>query len=198
MSSFSNFSRYRNVGEHANVNNVNSYGLPCYSLFTSTGVLSLHQHTEITDEMENVVYISNSKVLSLHDKTEITDRYSAPVSYIERKVFSLHARHFITMANGIQFELSRELFHLYNDIINIDGLGWQLRGNIWGLNFELWDGCGNLMATISQKMFSIHDKYCIDIYCPDAEPIVVTILITLQHMIRDRSNSGSGSSGSSN
>ena len=35
-------------------------------------------------------------------------------------------------------------------------------------------------------MFSLHDKYCIDIYRPECEHIVVAILITLQHMIADR------------
>ncbi len=52
-------------------------------------------------------------------------------------------------------------------------------------------------------MFSIHDKYCIDIYRPDLEETVVAILVTLQHMMRDRqaisassSSSSSSSSGS--
>ena len=40
----------------------------------------------------------------------------------------------ITMADGKKFELSNELFHLIKDIINIQGLGWQIRGNILGLN----------------------------------------------------------------
>ena len=50
---------------------------------------------------------------------------------------------------------------------------------------------------ISQKMLSIHDKYCIDIYQPEHEEVVVAILVALQHMIRDRENSSSASSSSS-
>jgi hypothetical protein len=46
-------------------------------------------------------------------------------------------------------------------------------------------------------MFSLHDKYCIDIYRPEAEEIVVAILVTLQHMIKDRASSASFSSSSS-
>ena len=83
---------------------------------------------------------------------------------------------------------------------NIEGLGWQLRGNIYGLNFEIYDKADNVIAVIGQKMFSMHDKYCIDIYQPEHEEILVTVLVTLQHMIRDRqaSSSISFSSGSSN
>ena len=83
------------------------------------------------------------------------------------------------------------------DVINIEGLGWQLRGNIFGLNFELYDAAGGIIAVIAQKMFSIHDKYCIDVYRPEYERIVVAILITLQHMIRDREAASSSSSSSS-
>ena len=105
------------------------------------------------------------------------------------------------MADGTSFQLSNELWHLIKDISNIEELGWQLRGNIAALNFQLWDADENIIAVISQKLISLHDKYCVDIYQPDKEPIIVAILITLQHMIRDRearsSSYGSSSSSSS-
>ena len=101
------------------------------------------------------------------------------------------------MADGTYFELSTELFHLIKNITNIEGLDWQLRGNVLGLNFELYDEEENVIAVISQKIFSIHDKYSIDIYQTNKEKIVVAILITLQHMIKDREAAASSSSSSS-
>ena len=143
------------------------------------------------------MYRANTKFPSIHDKTDVTDALGRQVAHIERKFFSIHQRHFITMADGTKFELSNELLHLIKDIINIEGLGWQIRGNILGLNFELYDGDGSVIAVIGQKMFSLHDKYCVDIYRPELEPIVVAILITLQHMIKDREAAASASSSSS-
>lgn len=99
------------------------------------------------------------------------------------------------MSDGLTFMLSTELLHLIKDIINIPELGWQIRGNITALNFEIYDGNGAIIANIGQKMISMHDKYCIDIYKLEYEQIVVAILITIQHMIRDRERS-SQSSGS--
>ena len=197
MGVFSKHHRFREAGEEANVNNVARFGQPHHSLFTSSKVFTLHHHIDITDENENVVYHASTKFPSLHDKTDIVDALGRPVAHIERKFFSLHERHYVTMADGLSFELSNELFHLIKDITNIEGLGWQLQGNILGLNFELYDGAGNIIAVIGQKMFSIHDKYCVDIYMPEHEKIVVAILITLQHMIRDRESSSSASSSSS-
>ena len=199
MGVFSKYHRYREAGEQANVNNVDRFGEPVRSLFTSTKVFNLHHKIDITDDREQVVYQASSKFFSLRDKTDITDAAGNQVAHIERKIFTIHQRHFVTMADGLQFELSTELLHLIKDVTNIVGLGWQLRGNIIGLNFELYDRDGSVIAVIGQKLFSIHDKYCVDIYQPEQEAVVVAILVTLQHMIRDReaasSSSGSASSG---
>ena len=196
MGVFSKHHRFREAGEQANVNNVARYGEPARSLFTSTKVFTLHHDIQIVDENENVVYAARTKFPSLHDKTDVTDAAGRPVAHIERKIFTLHERHFVTMADGLHFELSNELFHLIRDITNIEGLGWQLRGNILGLNFELCDAMGQIIAVIGQKMFSIHDKYCVDIYQPAQEKVVVAILVALQHKIRSREASASSGGGS--
>ena len=197
MGVFSKYNRYREAGEQANVNNVARFGEPHHSLFTTSKVFTLHRHIDITDAQERVVYEANTKFLSLHDKTDITDAQGNQVAHIERKLFTLHERHFVEMANGTRFEMSNEFFHLVKDITNIEGLGWQLRGNVVGLNFELYDGDENIIAVIGQKMISLHDKYCIDIYRPELEPEVIAILVTLQHMIKDRENASAASSSSS-
>ena len=186
MGVFSKYHRYREAGEDANVNNVSRFGEPKRSLFTSAKFFSIHHHIDITDANENVVYRAKSKAISIHDKTDIVDAAGKPVSHIEKKVFTIHEKHMVTMADGTSFELSTELLHLVKDVINIEGLGWQIHGNIAELNFELYDTDGSIIALISQKMFSLHDKYCIDIYKTEDEAIVITILVTLQHIIRDR------------
>ena len=197
MGVFSKIHRYRSVGEQANVNNVNRFGEPARSLFTTTKVMTLHRRITITDEAENTVYRAQTKFPSIRDKTDLFDASDRHVAHMERKIFSLHQRHFITMADGLKFELSNELFHIIKDITNIVGLGWQLRGNILGLNFELYDERGEVIAVIAQKMISLHDKYCIDLYQTEYEQIVIAILVTLQHMIKDREALSSVSSSSS-
>ena len=194
MGVFSRFHRYHEVGEQANVNNVSRFGDPEYSLFASVKVFTLHHHIDITDEQGSIVYQADTKFPSLHDKTDIRDAEGRHVAHIERKLMTLHERHYVTMADGKRFEMSNELFHLVKDITNIEGLDWQLRGNIAGLNFELYDGQDRVIAVIGQKMFSLHDKYCIDLYQPEFRDITIAILVTLQHMIKDRAASAAASS----
>ena len=200
MGKFSRYHRFHNASEGINIINQKRFGTPLYSLYSSSKVFTLHHSMQITDASDNVVYTARTKFFTIHDKTDIYNAQGEHVSHVSKKFFTLHERHFVKMDSGTEFELSNELFHIVKDITNIEGLGWQLRGNIWGLNFELYDIDGSVIAVIGQKMISIHDKYCIDIYKREYEEVVITILITLQHMIKDREEtaSGSSSSGSSN
>lgn len=166
---------------------------PVRSLYVSTKVFSFHRTTTITDGNENVVYTAKTKAWTMHDRTSIYDANNGFVCEITKKMFSFHERHFVRMADGFCFELSNELWHFIKDITNINGLGWVLKGNLWNINFTLFDKDGSPIAKIHQKVFSIHDKYSIDIYKTEFEKYVIAILITLQHMIRDRENASSNS-----
>lgn len=194
MGVFSKYHRYREAGEDVNINNAAKFGQPVKSLFTSAKIFSLKQQIDVTDEREVPVYQAKSKFFSIKNKTDVTTASGEHVSHIEKKIFTLHERHYVTMADGLKFEISNEIFHLIKDITNIEGLGWQLRGNIAALNFELYDGNNEIIATISQKMLSLHDKYCIDLYKAEYEKIVVTILIALEHMMKDREASQASAS----
>ena len=177
--------------------NTETFGAPQKSLYTARELFTLNQHIEVTDDDGNTLYMAGTKFPSILDKTDIFDAQDRHVAHIERKLISIHQRHFVSMEDGPDLELSNELFHLIKDITNIEGLGWRLTGNIIGLNFELYDTDGSIIAVIGQKFFSIHDKYCVDIYKPQYEKHVVAILVTLQHMMRDRSASAGAGAGSS-
>ncbi len=197
MGFLSKIQRFHEAGERPNEESLGQFGEPARSLYTTSKLMSLKRHIDITDDQERIVYQAESKVFSLRDKTDVTTADGQPVAHIEKKPISLHERHYISMADGLQFTLSNELFHFIKDITNIEGLGWQLQGNILGLNFTLFDAQGAPVAMIGQKMLSIHDKYCMDIYQTEHEKIIVAIVIALQHMIHDREARNSASSSSS-
>ena len=112
MGVFSKVHRYREAGQEANVNNVEKFGQPCLSLFSTSKVFRLHHHIDITDENEQIIYQSETKFPSLHDTTDIKTTSGEQIAHIERKLFTFHERHFITMADGKYFELSNEIFHI--------------------------------------------------------------------------------------
>lgn len=181
--------RYRNAGEEMNQTNLEKYGQPDHSLFMASKFFSLHQRNDICNDKEEVVYKNLTKFISLHDTTTLLRANDEKIAVIRRKIFTIHSTHKIKLADGFEFKLKKELFHIYKKVIRIVGLDWKLKGNMFRLNFELLDADGSVIATVSQKFISLHDKYSIDIYKPEYEDKVVAIVVCLQHMIRDKERS---------
>lgn len=175
---------------------IEDYGDPAYYLFTALDIRDMHQKINITDEQDNVKYYTKSSIIQIKGKTEIMDPQGNIIAFLEKKPISLHEIHYITMADGRKFTLSNELFHIVEDITNIEGLGWQIRGNVLGLNFNLVDEFEHPVASIGKKMISIHDRYSIGIYQPEYEDVVVAIVIQLEKMIKAREENKSSSFGS--
>lgn len=182
----SDIQKYHEAGEKPGNSNVTDYGEPEYSLYTALKLGDLHQRINITDEDGNIKYYTKSSIIRIKGKTDIMDASGNVIAHLEKKPISLHEKHYVTMADGTNFTLSNEIFHIVKDITNIEGLGWQLRGNFIGLNFNLLDQNEQPVATIGKKIISIHDKYSIDLYQPQHEQVVVAILIQLEKMLEDR------------
>ena len=197
MGTFSKIHRFHEAGQKPNVINTETFGEPAKSLYTKRELFTVHKHIDVFDDDGNILYRAGSKFPSILDKTDIWDAQERHVAHMERKLFSFHQRHFVNMEDGSCFELSNELFHLIEDVIDIDGPGWRIMGNILALNFVIYDRSEKIVALVGQKMVSIHDKYCIDIYQPEHEKTIVAIVITLQHMIWDRQSASFSSSSSS-
>ena len=186
MGILSRLNGFHAAGEGPNENNTGKYGVPACSLYTELNPGDLHQKIEVKNEQGQTLYWTKSSVIAIKGKTDIFDASGAQVAHLEKEPISLHEKHFITMADGQKFTLSNELFHVVRDITNIEGLGWQLQGNVIGLNFTLFDQNSDPIASIGQKMISMHDRYSIDLYQPQHEKTVVAIVIQLQKMLTAR------------
>lgn len=187
-------SRYHGSGNDSDVRNLMDFGTPAKSLYTSSKIFTLHNQIDITDESEAPVYQARSKVFSLHDRTQITTADGRLVAKMHSKLLSLHERHYIEMADGKNFTIATELWHIAKDIIHIEELGWTINGHVLQMNYYISDEKGDVIGVVGEKVVSLHDKFCIDIYQPEYEEEIVAILITLIHMLQDRRRSSSAGS----
>lgn len=186
MGVLSSIQSFHSAGEDPNENIVGQYGVPVRSLYTELDPGDLHQKIEIKDEQGQLLYYTKSSVIAIKGKTELYDASGALVAQLSKKPISFHEEHYITMEDGQKFTLSNELFHVFKDITNIKGLDWKLKGNVIGLNFTLFDQNSEPVASIGQKMISLHNRYSIDLYQPQHEKMVVAIVIQLQKMLTAR------------
>ena len=193
MGIFSDIQKFHGAGERPNESILERFGAPARSLYTELDPGDLHQKISVRDEQGQLLYWTKSSVFALRGKTDLFDAGGAQVAHLEKKPISLHEEHYITLDDGRQITLSNELFHIFRDVTNIKGLDWQLRGNVIGLNFTLYDQNGEPIAAIGQKMLSIHDRYSIDLYQPQYEKTVAAIVISLQRMLIARRSRDNGS-----
>ena len=192
------FQRYHSAGEGTDIRNYKEYGEPAKSLYTSRYLFSFHKDIDVTDENDNVVYHSSSKLLSFTNETTITDWQDRVVATIEKKLFSLHSTHYIDVVGGKSFELSKELFRIFDMKFTIDELGWTLQGDISNLNFVLYNNQERVIAVVGQKLISMRDKYSIDLYDVNEEATIVAIVITLENMLMAIRSANDSTSHSSN
>ena len=190
--------RYHSAGEKTDIRNYNDYGEPAKSLYTSRYLFSFHKDIDVTDDNDNLVYHSSSKLFSFTNETTITDAQDRVVASIEKKLFSLHSIHYIDVVGGKSFELSKDLFRLLDMKFTIDELGWTLQGDFSNLNFVLYNNQERVIAVVGQKLFSMRDKYCIDLYDVNEEATVVAIVITLENMLMAIRSANDSTSHSSN
>ena len=190
-------SRYHEAYGDVDELNLEEFGTPAKSLYTSSKILTLHNEINITDDNEYQVYQAKSKIISFRDYTEVKTFDGRLVAKITRKILSFHAVHYIEMTDGRHFTISRELWHIAKQIINLEELGWTINGHILHMNYYIKDQDENLVAVVGEKAISLHDKFSIDIYQPEYEEEVVAIFVTLLHMIQDTKNSSSSTSSAS-
>ena len=146
------------VAEDVSKGTVEDYGEPVYSLYTALQLGELHRRIDVTDDQGNLKYYTKSSIIAIKGKTEIMDADGNIIANLEKRPISLHEKHFVTMADGRNFTLSNEILHVIRDVTNIEGLGWQLRGNIIGLTFNLVDENNQPVATVGKRMVSIHES----------------------------------------
>lgn len=155
-------------------------------LHMKSKVFSLHSKMEILNEEEQPVYHVSSKVISIHNMTYVKNAKDEEVATITRKPISLHETHFVEMANGFKFEMRTEWFHIMQDIINIEELGWRLHGDFMQHNYEILDSTDRVLAKTHMKWFSIHKIFYIDIEDESHIDQIIALYVALERIIQDR------------
>ncbi len=155
-------------------------------LHAKSKMLSIHKKMEIMDESDQVMYTVESKAISIHDTTYVRGADGREVATITHKPISLHETHDVTFADGSVVEVRTEWFHVMRDVIDLEGLGWQLRGDVLQHNYEFVNQLGAVIARTHQKWVSLHDVYYIDVIDESQLDRIVAIYVALERIIRER------------
>ena len=167
-------------------------------LYLKQDFFTLHRHMELVNEQDEVIYTAKTKMISLHDSTEVFNKEGTQISSISRKLITLHEVHDVQMADGRSFSMSTKLFSIDHERIHLDETNMNIVGNFIRHDFQIVDDQGNVLADIVRKFITMHNAFLIDIHDDSQADLIVTILITLQHIMVDRQAARSGAGSSSN
>ncbi len=159
-------------------------------LYVSEKLFSIHNRFYVKDESDHDVYEISSKAISIGDKTTINDMNGNKVAYIEQEIFHLMPNYNVYINDQLAFKISKKLKLFKNDYDLSNG--YRVEGKVLMFDFSIFDEQNNQVGSIKRKVFSIGDKYEIDIADESKKEIILAIIVAITNDI-NRSQAASSS-----
>ena len=126
-------------------------------LYIEQRAFSFTEQFSVYNEQGAVVYTVKGEVFSLGKRLHLYDLHGNELARVEQKVFSLFPKFFL-FVGGRQIGEMVQVFHLFKPKYAVNGLGWEIRGNLFEHEYEITNGILPI-ASVSRKWFSFTDAY---------------------------------------
>ncbi len=130
-------------------------------LFIKQKVFSWKDKFYVKDKDGNDKYYIEGEFFSIGKKLHIYDMNGGEVAYVHQKVLSFLPRFYVFVGDTQVAEIVKE-FTLFRNKYRIDGLNWEVNGNLWDHDYEITSN-GRPIVTIAKSWFSWGDSYMLDI-----------------------------------
>lgn len=116
---------------------------------------------DIYDASGRVVYTVCGKLAWGH-KLVISDALDREVGMVREEVLTLMPR-FAIFLDGREIGEIRKEFTLFKPSFRLDCMGWQVQGDWLEWDYQIVDGMGATIATITKELLHWTDTYVLDI-----------------------------------
>ncbi len=124
-------------------------------------LFALFDSYDIYDENNNVVFVVKGKLAFGH-KFVIYDAHGNELAMVNEKILTLLKKFDFYKNGSLVGTFSREL-SLLRPKYHIDYNGWKIEGNLFGLDYEITDGTGQLVGLAAKELFRLRDTYYLEI-----------------------------------
>jgi uncharacterized protein YxjI len=152
-------------------------------------IFSLRDRFDIRDSNGNPVYTVEGKMLSLSDRFSFCDISGNEIYNCRKKVLAFLPEYYI-FEGDIQIATLKKEFTFFRPKFHLESKfgKYYMEGDFFSYNFEIRKGGLNI-ASISKQFFSISDTYGIDISDSENQAFILTIVIILDFIFHNSSNS---------
>jgi len=119
---------------------------------------------DVYDEAGNVVFVVKGELAWGH-LLRIYDANGAEVGYIQEKVLTWLPKFEVYMGGHYLGSICKE-FTFFQPKFDIDYNGWHVEGDWLEWDYQILDGAGRGVATVSKEIWNWTDTYMIDVYDP--------------------------------
>ena len=126
-------------------------------LYVEQRAFSFTDRFSVYNEQGDVVFTVKGEAFSLGKRLHLYDLNGNELARVEQKVFSFFPKYLLFLG-GRQIGEVVQVFHLFKPKYAVNGLGWEIRGNLFAHEYEITNGITPI-ASVSKEWFSFTDAY---------------------------------------
>jgi uncharacterized protein YxjI len=158
--------------------------------FIKQAVFSWADRFSIKNEAGEDCFIVQGKVWSWGHDLTMTDESGNEVAQIKQKMWSFMPTYEIFSDGRLEAKLTQKL-SLVRQKFTVDGLGWQIVGNLLDHEFSVLGMDGETIATISKEWFTWGDSYRVEVNPEARHSLVLALVIAVDAVAADNDSASS-------
>ena len=157
-------------------------------LYMKEKVFSWNERFTVKDENGWDKYFVEGEFFSLGKKLHLLNVHGEEVAFIQQRLFTLMPRFSVTVAGRELAEIRKE-FTLFFQRYVIDGLGWEIDGDVWAHDYVIRKN-GRTIVRITKEWLTWGDSYVLDILDPADELVALAVVLTVDCVAEASQNNG--------
>lgn len=146
---------------------------------------SFHRKLYVKDENNRNIYEISNRFFTMGHKTTICTPSGKEVAYIRQKLLRIMPTYDVFVCGKFMCRIKRKLNFMKRNY-SIDN-GYELRGSLMDLNFDLYDASNKKVASIRKKFLSFTEKYELEIENEKDALLALSIIATISNDSFDES-----------
>ncbi|MDO5062064.1 MAG: LURP-one-related family protein [Peptostreptococcaceae bacterium] len=152
-------------------------------LYIQQKVFKITDHYPITDEAGNAVYQVDQDFQLIGKTVHVTDPSGRHLFTVKRELLTFLPRFVVEFADGNVLKLQSKLA-FFRQVIEVQptSVGITIEGDFFSKNFDVLRN-GQLIGRINRKLFSIGDKFAIEVADESNEELFIAVMIAVDSII---------------
>ena len=157
-------------------------------LYMREKVFSWNERFTVWDENGNDKYYVEGEFFSLGKKLHLLGACGDEVAFIRQELLTLMPRFTVTVAGREIAQIRKEFTFFFQRYV-IDGLGWEIDGDVWAHDYEIRKN-GRIIVRITKEWLTWGDSYVLDILDPADELVALAVVLTIDCVAEASRNNG--------